>query len=72
MRRVDLKPQRILLSSVTATGDIDPHGFVALAWAMVDYAGGALGRGCDLAAHAFINEPVDRSQGVVGRHVPIQ
>src|SRR5882724_8863173 len=50
VRRIDLRRQRILLSSVTATAAIDPHGLAAHAWAMVGHACGAPARGCDLAA----------------------
>jgi hypothetical protein len=50
MWRIDLGRQSILLSSVTATGAIDPHGLAAYAWAMVAHAGGTPGRGRDLMA----------------------
>src|SRR6266478_8297605 len=46
------KSERILVSCKRAGAAIDPHGFVAFAWAVVGHAGGAPGRSGDLAALA--------------------
>ena len=52
MRRIGLRRQRALLSSVTAAGAVDPHGFAAHAGAVIDRASRAPRRGWDLVALA--------------------